>query len=106
VCLHGTHGQCQFRCNRLVAHPEHHVTQDVGFAGRQRLLLHAVSYPAGNEGAYRDATHVHGSQPINQVLQAASQQQVTARSLLERMADLRLAVAVSQDHDSPAERAC
>jgi hypothetical protein len=58
--LDGAHRECQFRCDRLVAQSEHHVTQDVSFAACQRLLFHAVGHPAGSQGPQGDATHVHG----------------------------------------------
>ncbi len=50
----------------LVAHAEHHVTQNIAFPARQRLLLHPVGNPAGHQGAERDAAQVDGTQADGQ----------------------------------------
>jgi len=99
--------QSQLGGNGFVAHAEHHVAQNVALPPRQGLLLHAVGYTARYERPQGDATQKHGPQSGRQVLQSATEQQITAGALFEGMADLRFTIAVRENHDTAAvRRAC
>jgi len=104
VGLDGAHRQSELGGNRLVAHPQHHVPQDVAFTARQGLLLHTVGYATRNERTERDASQVYRPQTGREILQAAPEQQITPRALFECMADLRLTVTVREDHDTATVR--
>src|SRR5437016_4308769 len=104
VRLYRSNRQSQLLGNSLVAQPEHHLPQDIRFPCGQRLLLHPVGNARGDQWPQGDATDVHRSQTVDQFLKAAAEQQVAARTLLQRMGDLRLAVTMRQNHHPMARR--
>src|SRR5882724_4656973 len=104
VCFHGPHGDTQLQGDALVAATQHHVSQYVRFPGRQRWLLHPLRNSAGDQWTESDTTDAHRAQTVDQILKTATEQKITACSLLQCAANARFAVIVRQDYDSMAHR--
>jgi len=67
VRFHGSDRHSQLRGNSLVAEPEHHLSQDISFPCRQRLLLHPVGNATGDPRPQGQTTGVHRPQSGDQV---------------------------------------
>jgi len=102
VRLHGSHRDNQPCGNGLVAQTQHHLLQNVRFPYGQHLPFHPLCNAARDQRPDRDVPLMRRSQAIEEVAQAATEQQVTTRTLLQRVADPCLAIAMRQDHDTRA----
>jgi hypothetical protein len=100
VRLHGSHRHIQPCGNGLVAQTQHHLLQHVRFPYGQHLPFHPLGNAARDHGPDRDIPLMCRSQAVEEIAQAATEQQVTARTLLQRVADPCLTITMRQDHDT------
>jgi hypothetical protein len=98
--FHGADGHIQSQGNGLVTESEHHLSQYFFFPRSQRSMVHPFGDALGDQRTYGHTSDAHRSQTIEQILNTAAEQQVTACSSLQRVADLRLAVTMRQNYDS------
>jgi hypothetical protein len=98
--LHSSHRHNQPRGNRLVAQTQHHLLQNVRFPYGQHLPFHPLGNAARDHRPDRNIPLMCRSQAIEEIAQAAPEQQVAACTLLQRVADPCLAIAMCQDHDT------
>jgi hypothetical protein len=100
VRLHRSHRHDQPCGNGLVAQTQHHLLQNVRFPHGQHLPFHPLGNTARNHRPDRNIPLMRRSQAIEEIAQAATEQQVTAGTLLQRVTDPCLTIAVCQDHDT------
>jgi hypothetical protein len=98
--FHGADGHIQSDGNALVTEPEHHLSQYFFFPWGQCPMVHPFGNALGDQRTYGHASGAHRSQTIEQLLNTAAEQKVTAYSSLQRVADHRLAVTMRQNYDS------
>jgi hypothetical protein len=105
VRFHGSDRQSELGGNELIAEPERQLPQNLFLPPGERSLLHPIGHAADDQRPHGHAASVDRAQAVDQILKTATEQHITAYTLLQCTANLPFAGVVRQNHDAMAARA-